>query len=348
MTGLPANGRPSIGSVPLVRIRDLSTWFHTRAGIARAVDGVSFDVSAGQTVGLIGESGCGKSVTAMSITGLIDAPGRIQAGSSIQYDGHELVGAGEARLQAIRGDEIGMIFQEPMSSLNPVYTVGAQIAEAVLAHQDVSRKMAMKRAVEMLSLVRISDPERRVHDYPHELSGGMRQRVMIAIALACEPRLLIADEPTTALDVTIQAQIIALLAELRERLDMAMLLITHDLGVVSQIADHVVVMYAGRIVEQGATAAVLARPQHPYTEALLKSIPGVASTPGQPLPVIQGTVPSPYEWPTGCRFAPRCEYVFDRCLTEEPGLAVVADGGRSRCWLRHPDGAPEAVSLVPS
>ncbi|MBA2701400.1 MAG: ABC transporter ATP-binding protein [Chloroflexi bacterium] len=335
---------PSGGSAPLVRIRDLSTWFHTRAGIARAVDGVSFDIGAGRTVGLIGESGCGKSVTAMSITGLIDAPGRIEPGSSIQFDGQELVGAGETRLRAMRGAEIGMIFQEPMSSLNPVYTVGTQIAEAVLAHQDVSRKEALDRAVEMLGLVQITAPQRRVHDFPHELSGGMRQRVMIAIALACEPRLLIADEPTTALDVTIQAQIIALLADLRERLDMSMLLITHDLGVVSQIADEVVVMYAGRVIEQGATAPILARPQHPYTEALLKSIPGVATKRGQPLPVIRGAVPSPFSWPLGCRFAPRCEYVFDRCITEEPGLAVVAGNGRSACWLRHAEAAPGLVA----
>lgn len=327
---------------PLVRITELSTWFHTAAGIARAVDGVSFDIVAGETVGLIGESGCGKSVTAMSITGLIDPPGRIHPGSSIRLSGQELVGADEATLREIRGKEIGMIFQEPMSSLNPVYTVGAQIAEAVRAHQDVSRREAMDRAVEMLRLVRITGPERRVHDYPHEMSGGMRQRVMIAIALACEPRLLIADEPTTALDMTIQAQIIALLAELRARLDMSMLLITHDLGVVSQIADRIVVMYAGRIVEQGITAAILAAPQHPYTEALLKSIPGVASARGQPLPVIRGQVPSPFDWPAACRFAPRCRYVFDRCNSEEPGLAVVGTGV-SRCWLRHPEGNSELV-----
>ncbi len=331
------------GSLPLVRIRDLSTWFHTRDGIARAVDGVSFDIPIGQTVGLIGESGCGKSVTAMSITGLIDTPGRIEPGSSIQYAGRELVGAGESALRKIRGNEIGMIFQEPMSSLNPVYSVGTQIAEAVLAHQDVTKTEAMERAVEMLDLVRISAPQRRVHDYPHELSGGMRQRVMIAIALACEPKLLIADEPTTALDVTIQAQIIALLAELRERLDMSMLLITHDLGVVSRIADDVVVMYAGRVVEQGATEDILARPQHPYTEALLRSIPGVATERGQPLPVIRGAVPSPYAWPVGCRFAPRCGYVFDRCTSEEPGL-VAAGGGLSACWLRHANAA-EALAL---
>ncbi len=329
-------------AVPLVQIKDLSTWFHTGSGIARAVDGVSFDIVAGQTVGLIGESGCGKSVTAMSITGLIDPPGRIERGSSIRFAGQELVGAGEETLRRVRGDKIGMVFQEPMSSLNPVYSVGAQIAEAVRAHQDVSRQEAMDRAVEMLKLVRIAAPERRVRDYPHEMSGGMRQRVMIAIALACEPELLIADEPTTALDVTIQAQIIALLAELRERLDMSMLLITHDLGVVSQIADHVVVMYAGRIVEQGRTAEVLASPQHPYTEALLKSIPGVATERGQPLPVIRGVVPSPFDWPAGCRFAPRCDYVFGRCLAEEPGL-FVAGTGLSRCWLRHPEVAQEAV-----
>ncbi|MBA2254934.1 MAG: ABC transporter ATP-binding protein, partial [Chloroflexi bacterium] len=228
---------------PLVRISDLSTWFHTGSGVARAVDGVSFDIVAGQTLGLIGESGCGKSVTAMSITGLIDAPGRIQPGSSIRFAGRELVGADEPTLRGIRGAEIGMIFQEPMSSLNPVYTVGAQIAEAVRAHRDVSRREAMDRAVEMLQLVRIAAPERRVHDFPHEMSGGMRQRVMIAIALACEPRLLIADEPTTALDVTTQSQILNLLLDLQERNGMAIMLITHDLGVIAETADDVVVMY---------------------------------------------------------------------------------------------------------
>jgi len=333
-------------AAPLVRIANLRTWFHGRQGIARAVDGVSFDIPAGETVGLIGESGCGKSVTAMSITGLIDPPGRIEPGSSIQFAGRELVGSDEATLRSVRGNEIGMIFQEPMSSLNPVYTVGAQIAEAVLAHRDMSRREAMNRAIEMLRLVRIAAPERRVRDYPHELSGGMRQRVMIAIALACEPKLLIADEPTTALDVTIQAQILALLAELRERLDMSMLLITHDLGVVAQIADDVVVMYAGRVVEQGPAAGILSHPQHPYTEALLGSIPGVATRRGERLPVIRGAVPSPYSWPEGCRFAPRCDYVFDRCVVREPGL-FAAGPGLSACWLRDPRHQPELVASGP-
>nr|MBA2254688.1 ABC transporter ATP-binding protein [Chloroflexota bacterium] len=236
---------------------------------------------------------------------------------------------------------------EPMSSLNPVFTVGFQLREVLAKHLGLNPRQARARAAELLDEVGIPAANERLRSYPHELSGGMRQRVMIAIALACEPRLLIADEPTTALDVTIQAQIIALLAELRERLDMSMLLITHDLGVVSQIADHVVVMYAGRIVEQGATEGILAQPRHPYTEALLKSIPGVATAHGQPLPVIRGTVPSPFAWPAGCRFAPRCDYVFDRCVTEEPGL-FVAGTGRSRCWLRHPEHAPEPLAASPS
>ncbi len=328
----------------LLRVENLHTWFHTGGRVGRAVDGISFEVERGRTLGLIGESGCGKSVTALSIMGLVDPPGRIEPSSSIEYAGRQLVGLPERELREVRGNEVGMIFQEPMSSLNPVYTVGAQIAEAYRAHRDVTRSEAMDRAVEMLRLVGIANPERRVHGFPHEMSGGMRQRVMIAIALACEPKLLIADEPTTALDVTIQAQIIGLIDELRERLDMAVLLITHDLGVVGQIADDVAVMYAGRIVETGSADEIFDRPQHPYTEALLKSIPAIGMSRSVPLKVVAGTVPSPYAWPTGCRFADRCDYVFDRCRSHEPGLLRVGDQ-HAACWLCE-DG-PRQVSTPP-
>ncbi len=317
---------------PLLRIENLRTWFHVGGATGRAVDGISLEIGEGRTLGLIGESGCGKSLTALSIMGLVDAPGHIEAGSSIEYAGRQLVGMPESELRAIRGNEIGMIFQEPMSSLNPVYTVGAQIAEAVQAHRDVSRREAKDRAIEMLRLVGLPSPEKRVDTFPHELSGGMRQRVMIAIALACEPKLLIADEPTTALDVTIQAQIIALIDELRERLNMAVLLITHDLSVVGQVADDVAVMYAGRIIERGPADTVFTDPQHPYTEGLLASIPSIGMSRDEPLKVVAGTVPSPYAWPRGCRFVDRCEYAFDRCHVEEPPLLDVSPQ-LSACWL---------------
>ncbi|MGI8830107.1 MAG: ABC transporter ATP-binding protein [Candidatus Limnocylindria bacterium] len=317
---------------PLLRVDNLRTWFHVGARTAKAVDGVSFEIAEGRTLGLIGESGCGKSVTALSVMGLVDSPGRLEEGSSIEYAGRQLVGMPEREIRTIRGSEIGMIFQEPMSSLNPVYTVGAQIAEAFRAHRDVSRGEARTRAIEMLRLVGIANPEKRVDSFPHEMSGGMRQRVMIASALACEPKLLIADEPTTALDVTIQAQIIALIDELRERLNMAVLLITHDLGVVGQVADEVAVMYAGRIVETGSVEDLFENPQHPYTEALLASIPRIGMSRDRPLKVVRGTVPSPFAWPPACRFADRCEYAFDRCHREEPGLFQVGTQ-RSACWL---------------
>lgn len=319
--------------VALLSVRDLRTWFHGGSTVSRPVDGVSFEIEAGQTVGLIGESGCGKSLTALSILGLIDPPGRIEQGSEIVFEGQDLVGLSERDLEEVRGQGIGMIFQEPMTSLNPVYPVGAQIAEAVLAHRRVSRRSAWERAVEMLRIVGIAAPEQRASSYPHELSGGMRQRVMIATALACEPRLLIADEPTTALDVTIQAQIISLMAELQERLGMAILLITHDIGVIAQVADEVAVMYAGRIVEQGSAATVLDGPEHPYTEALLASVPilGTRADTGA-LRVIPGTVPSPLAWPGGCRFRARCEYAFGRCAEEEPAL-LPAGGQAAACWL---------------
>lgn len=316
----------------VLNVTNLRTWFHTKAGIARAVDGVDLNLGRGGTLGLIGESGCGKSATALSIMGLIDAPGRIEPGSSIRFDDKELVGCSEDALAAVRGKEIGMIFQEPMSSLNPVYTVGYQIAEAVLAHDQVSRSEARTRAIDLLALVRIPHPELRIDLHPHQMSGGMRQRVMIAIALACRPQLLIADEPTTSLDVTVQAQIIALLAELRESLGMAVLLITHDLGIVSQLADEVAVMYAGRVIERGSIGDVFSSPRHPYTEALLQSIPTLGMRQDNPLKVIRGAVPSPLAWPSGCRFAPRCDYVFEQCRQRYPEMAPLG-ALTAACWL---------------
>ncbi|MGI9015787.1 MAG: ABC transporter ATP-binding protein [Euzebya sp.] len=317
---------------PLLKVENLRTWFHTKGGIARAVDGVNFEVQPGKTLCVVGESGCGKSVTGLSIMGLIDKPGRIEQGSRIVFEDRDLVGMSERELRSIRGDDIAMIFQEPMSALNPVYTIGYQIIEAVRAHRRVKPRLARERAIELLGLVGIPSPETRVDTFPHELSGGMRQRVMIAIALACDPKLLIADEPTTALDVTIQAQILALLRDLRERLNMAVVLITHDLGVVAQVAHDVVVMYAGQVVESGPVARVFEQPQHPYTEALLRSIPVLGMTQADALQVVGGSVPSPFDWPSGCRFAPRCDYAFERCVTDMPPLLPVAQQS-SACWL---------------
>jgi oligopeptide/dipeptide ABC transporter ATP-binding protein len=324
---------------PLLEVRDLRTYFHTESGIAKAVDGVSFHVEPGEVLGIVGESGCGKSVTSLSIMQLVpQPPGELLAGSSIRFRGEELVGAGEKRLRALRGNDMAMIFQEPMTSLNPVYTVGDQIGEALRLHRNVRKKEAHERAIEMLRLVGIPSPEARVNDYPHQLSGGQRQRVMIAMALSCEPDLLIADEPTTALDVTIQAQILELLAELRERLGMAVILITHDLGVVAEVCDRVVVMYAGQIVEHGTVEQIFREPRHPYTEGLLKAVPRLGVRQDQ-LAVIPGTVPSPMEWPIGCRFHTRCPYGWDLCVQEEPPLlGTGADPSQvARCWLeQHP------------
>jgi oligopeptide/dipeptide ABC transporter ATP-binding protein len=263
---------------------------------------------------------------------LVDRPGRVEPGSHIAFEGRDLAELSENEMSRIRGNEISMIFQEPMTSLNPVFTVGDQIAEAVQLHQGLGKRDAIVRAVEMLRLVGIPSAEKRVSDYPHQMSGGMRQRVMIAMALSCNPKLLIADEPTTALDVTVQAQILELMKDLRERLGMSILLITHDLGVVAEMVDEVAVMYAGRIVERGPVADVFAEPQHPYTEALLRSIPLVGMRYSQPLEAIRGMVPSPLDWPDGCRFAPRCDYAFDRCRTEDPHLLDVPPQ-ESACWL---------------
>jgi oligopeptide/dipeptide ABC transporter ATP-binding protein len=315
----------------LLEVSNLRTWFDSHAGPIRAVDGVDFNLGAGRTLGIVGESGSGKSVSALSIMRLVEPPGRIQDGSSVVFEGRDLMKLGERELESIRGAEISMVFQEPMTSLNPVYTVGDQIAESVRIHRGGKGRAARARALEMLQLVGIPEASRRLDDYPHQLSGGMRQRVMIAMALACDPKLIIADEPTTALDVTIQAQILELLAEVRERLGMAILLITHDLGVVAEMCDDVVVMYAGRVVERGPVGDVFTTPQHPYTEALLQSIPMLGMTQAEPLRVIRGSVPSPLDWPEGCRFRPRCDYAFDKCVELPPLLPVAPQ--ESACWL---------------
>ncbi len=314
----------------LLEVRDLRTWFSVEGGIARAVDGVSFAVARGESVGIVGESGCGKTVTSLSIMGLVpDPPGVVQPGSSIQFDGTEVVGAPEGVLRRLRGNRMAMIFQEPMTSLNPVHTVGRQIAESLVLHRNMGRREARGVAIGLLAEVGISEPERRFDEYPHRLSGGMRQRVMIAMALACEPDLLIADEPTTALDVTIQAQILDLLARLRSERGMALLLITHDLGVVAEVCDRVLVMYAGQVVEAGTVDELFQSPRHPYTRGLLDSIPGAGS--GGRLHPIGGTVPSPTRWPEGCRFHPRCPHAWERCEQEAPPFNHATRA--ARCWL---------------
>jgi peptide/nickel transport system ATP-binding protein len=317
-------------AAPLLEVRELRTHFHTEAGLFKAVDGVSFTIGRGKTVGLVGESGCGKSVTSLSLMGLVPQPPGEVLAEGVVFDGRDLLKLSEADRRKVRGGEMAMIFQEPMTSLNPVYTVGDQIIEAVLAHRPMSRAAARERAIQMLRLVRIPTPERRVDDYPHQMSGGMRQRVMIAMALACDPKLLIADEPTTALDVTIQAQILDLLRELRDRTGASILLITHDLGVIAEMADTVVVMYAGRIVETADVKALFADPQHPYTIGLLGSIPRISEE-RERLATIEGMVPTPHAMPAGCRFNPRCPFAIDICREKEPPLGELTPGHYARC-----------------
>jgi peptide/nickel transport system ATP-binding protein len=317
---------------PLLRVNDLRTSFFTRDGEVRAVDGVAFDIDDGRTVGLVGESGCGKSVTALSIIQLLPKGiGRIVSGE-IQFQGKDLARLGNDEMRRIRGNEISMIFQEPMTSLNPVMTVGDQIAETVRLHQGASRAEARERALEMLSLVKIAEPRRRIDNFPHQFSGGQRQRVMIAMALACTPKLLIADEPTTALDVTIQAQILELIGELRQRLGMSVLLITHDLGIVAERADKVAVMYAGKIVESAKPEVIFTRPKHPYTIGLLNSMPG-RRAPKTRLDAIPGMVPNPLNWPTGCRFRDRCARADARCAQTEPPLVEMEKQHRVACFM---------------
>ncbi len=322
---------------PLLQVENLRTYFTTDAGVARAVDGVSFHVNPGETLGIVGESGSGKSVTSLSIMRLIPVPpGRIEPGSKILFRGdqgvEDLATASEERMRRIRGNDIAMIFQEPMTSLNPVFTVGAQIIESLELHQGLDKREAREKAIDMLKLVGIPIPEQRVDEYPHQLSGGMRQRVMIAMALACDPKLLIADEPTTALDVTIQAQILELLNRLQEELGMSIILITHDLGVVAETCDRVIVMYGGQVFEEGPVDDVFHDPQNPYTEGLLRSIPKLGGEVDR-LAVIPGVVPSPTNWPSGCRFHARCPYGWEKTEKEEPPVFEIGPGRRNKCWL---------------
>jgi len=326
-----------MASRTILQVDNLQTHFFTAVGTVRAVDGVSYDLKSGETLGVVGESGCGKSVSALSILRLVaNPPGRI-VGGAIHFEGKNLLELGESEMERIRGNEISMIFQEPMTSLNPLFTIGRQVSEAIALHQGLSRKEAMDRAVEMLRRVYIPEPERRVHAYPHQMSGGMRQRVMIAMALSCNPKVLIADEPTTALDVTIQAQILDLMRELQETYGTAIVLITHDMGVVAENADRVVVMYAGRKVEEAPAADLFDNPGHPYTKGLLGSIPHLdtaAQSNGARarLNEIKGMVPSLFDLPPGCSFAPRCGFATDRCRLEAPALEEQRPGHRVACW----------------
>ncbi len=337
------------GDAPLLSIQDLVTEFRTEGGTVRAVDGVSFDIPRGKTLGVVGESGCGKSVTALSVMRLIQTPPGKIAGGKILYNGKDLLALPESEMRHIRGNKISMIFQEPMTSLNPVYTTGDQVVEAVQLHQGLSRKAARAKAIEMFQLVGIPSPAERIDTYPHQMSGGMRQRVMIAMALACKPDLLIADEPTTALDVTIQAQILELLNKLQRELGMSILLITHDLGVIAETCEDVVVMYAGRVVEKAKVGELFARPRHPYTAGLLRSVPSFTAvaeravveadapvalrSARQRLQEIPGMVPSLLELPKGCKFQDRCPKVADDCRASEPGLLGEA-AHQHRCF--HP------------
>jgi oligopeptide/dipeptide ABC transporter ATP-binding protein len=314
----------------ILRVRDLKTQFLSDGQVIPAVDGISFDLNRGETLGIVGESGSGKSVTALSIMRLIPSPpGRIISGN-VYFKGEDLLEKSDQEIRSIRGNNISMIFQEPMTSLNPVYTIGRQISEAIMLHQKLPRKAAMEKAVQMLRLVGIPMPDKRIRQYPHQLSGGMRQRVMIAMALSCRPDVLIADEPTTALDVTIQAQILEILKELKNEIGMAVILITHDLGVLAEIADNVLVMYCGRAVEYSGVREIFYNPKHPYTQGLLNSIPQITG-PRKRLEAIRGIVPSPGQIIEGCRFKTRCDFVKQRCIVEEPPLIRV-EGSLVRCW----------------
>jgi oligopeptide/dipeptide ABC transporter ATP-binding protein len=332
----------------LLEVKNLRTTFFGSDGAkVHAVDNVSFNVRRGEAVALVGESGCGKSVTAMSIMRLVAVPGKITAGE-ILFKGRDLTKLSDKEMRSVRGNDIAMVFQEPMTSLNPVFKIGEQVAEAIRIHRGVGKKEAWKQAGDMLELVSIPDPHKRLHDYPHQLSGGMRQRVMIAIALSCDPELLIADEPTTALDVTIQAQIMELLASLQKRLGLAILLITHDLGVVAEFCERIIVMYTGRVVEEAPVTSLFASPAHPYTRGLLKSLPSIADqAPGAApnrLATIKGMVPSITNLPQGCKFNPRCPDVMEICLGNEPALMPVSPGQSARCYLHGDEADPERLN----
>ena len=331
----------------LLEIEDLRTWFYTDDGVAKAVDGVSYSIQPGETLGVVGESGCGKSVTAMSILQLVPTPPGKYVGGEIRFRGENLLERGEKQMRGIRGKEISVIFQEPMTSLNPVFQVGDQIGEALRLHEGMSRSQARERSIDLLRLVGIPSPETRVFEYPHQLSGGMKQRIMIAMALACSPSLLIADEPTTALDVTIQAQILELLRDLQKEKGMAILLITHDLGVVAENADHVVVMYAGKVVERAPVDELFGQPRHPYTIGLFRSLPRLDSG-NDRLEVIEGNVPNPLEFPSGCKFRPRCRHATEECAATEPELQQIDDQHQVAChhWanLLKVDSGPSGAS----
>jgi len=326
---------PAPGPAPVLEVEGLQTYFYTRGGLVKAVDGVSFALARGETLAIVGESGCGKSVTALSLMRLVAEPGRI-VGGAVKLDGVDLMGLDEPAMRQIRGNRISMIFQEPMTSLNPVMTIGRQIGEALILHQDMSQKAALARAVDMLQLVGIPEPRQRVKEYPHQLSGGMRQRAMIAMALACNPKVLIADEPTSALDVTIQAQILELIAKLQRELGTAVILITHDLGVVAETAERVIVMYAGRKVEEAPVGELFARPLHPYTRGLMSSIPRLALMRREAAPVrlqeIPGIVPALSNLPPGCIFAPRCALADDTCRGRYPAYTQRGPGHWAACW----------------
>jgi len=318
----------------LIQVRNLKTYFLTDRGVAKAVDDVSFDIREGETLAIVGESGCGKSVTALSIMGLIPNPPGEVVGGTIHFNGKDLLKLSEREMRHIRGNNISMIFQEPMTSLNPVFQIGDQITEVLILHQKIKKREARDRAIELLKAVRIPSPESRMSDYPHQMSGGMRQRVMIAMALACSPKMIIADEPTTALDVTIQAQILELMEQLSESTGTAILLITHNLGVVAETSHDVIVMYAGRVVEKADAHSLYGDPRHPYTQGLMGSIPGIrADDKSTKLEAIPGMVPSLFGLPKGCKFNDRCKFAFDRCVQEEPELKVINQGHEVRCWL---------------
>ncbi|MCU0643964.1 MAG: ABC transporter ATP-binding protein [bacterium] len=318
---------------PLLQLKNLKTYFYTADGVIKAVDDVSWSVNDGEVIGLVGESGCGKSVSALSILRLIPTPPGKIVGGEIVFRNKNLLSLSLQEMRNIRGNDISMIFQEPMTSLNPVFTIGYQIAETIQLHQQLKKSIALEKTIDMLQLVGIPSPKKRIHEYPHELSGGMKQRAMIAMALSCNPKILIADEPTTALDVTIQAQILDLMLKMQAEFKMAIVLITHDLGVIAETAQNVIVMYAGKVMEQATVKALFSDPKHPYTQGLLASLPKMNRLHKEKLNTIPGIVPSLYDLPIGCKFAPRCSFVMDVCYQNEPDLIEAKPGHFSRCWL---------------